>query len=145
MSTHSKKMQDCLPSSPAGIANVDGHEHQRRPSKKKEGKKAARTKEPQQPRTAQKSKMKQPSISRALRRADVLAAVKSAPKRKRSTIAPDSCGKPGEPHDLEGGALVSRNSCISKKRRRELDARCLAQALTEPGSSQAHAEIHPVD
>ena len=47
----------------------------------------------------------------------------------------------GEPHDLEGGALVSRNSCISKKRRRELDARCLAQALTEPGSSQAHAEI----
>ena len=80
------------------------------------------------------------AIRRALRRADTLAAVKSAPKRKRSAIAPDSCGKPGEPHDLEGGALVSRNSFISKKRRRELDAGW-DPALTQAGSSQDHAEI----
>jgi hypothetical protein len=32
-------------------------------------------------------------------------------KRKRSGITPDSCGTPGDPHNLEGGALASRNSC----------------------------------
>ena len=140
MSTRSKKMQDYLPSTPTGIANVDGREHQRRPSKKKEGKKAALITKDAPPQTTQTTKMKQPGIRRALRRADTLTAVKSAPKRKRSAIAPDSCGKPGEPHDLEGGALVSRNSFISKKRRRELDAGW-DPALTQAGSSQDHAEI----
>ena len=58
--------------------------HQRRPSKKKEGKKAALTTKNAPPQTTQTTKMKQPAIRRALRRADTLAAVKSAPKRKRS-------------------------------------------------------------
>jgi hypothetical protein len=31
-------------------------------------------------------------------------------KRKRSGITPDSCGRAGDPHNLEGGALASRNS-----------------------------------
>jgi hypothetical protein len=34
-----------------------------------------------------------------------------------------SCRKPGEPDDLEEGALVSRNTFISKKRRRASRAR----------------------
>jgi hypothetical protein len=75
---------------------------------------------------------------RALRRAEVLEAIKSASKRKPSGIAPDSCGKPGAPHDLEGGALVSRKSFISKKRRRALDE---VLALSEAGTSAEHAEI----
>jgi len=141
MSTQSKKVQDCLPSapsSPTGIANVDGREHKRRSSKKEECKKSARTQKTAQPQTAQKTKVRQPTISRALRRAEVLEAIKSASKRKPSGIAPDSCGKPGAPHDLEGGALVSRNSFISKKRRRALDE---VLALSEAGTSAEHAEI----
>ena len=141
MSTQSKKVQDCLPSapsSPTGIANVDGREHKRRSSKKEECKKSARKQKTAQPQTAQKTKVRQPTISRALRRAEVLEAIKSASKRKPSGIAPDSCGKPGAPHDLEGGALVSRKSFISKKRRRALDE---VLALSEAGTSAEHAEI----
>jgi len=41
-------------------------------------------------------------------------------------------------HDLEGGALVSRNTFILKKRRRALDE---GFALTEAGTSAEHAEI----
>ena len=41
----------------------------------------------------------------------------------QARIVPDSCGKPGEPDALEGGALVSRNTFISKKRRRASRAR----------------------
>ena len=47
------------------------------------------------PATAEKSKIKQPSIRLALSRAGTLAAMASAPKRKRSGITPDSCGKAG--------------------------------------------------
>ena len=109
MSTQSKKVQDCLPSapsSPTGIANVDGREHKRRSSKNEECKKSARKQKTAQPQTAQKTKVRQPTISRALRRAEVLEAIKSASKRKPSGIAPDSCGKPGAPHDLEGAVLM---------------------------------------
>jgi hypothetical protein len=62
----------------------------------------------------------------------------SAPKRKRSGITPDSCGKAGDPHNLEGGALASRNSSISIKRRRTLDAGW-DLAADEAGSSAADA------
>ena len=40
------------------------------------------------------------------RHLDSLTAMDSAPKRKRSGITPDSCGKAGDPHNLEGGALA---------------------------------------
>ena len=59
-------------------------------------------------------------------------------KRKRSGITPDSCGKAGDPHNLEGGALASRNSSISIKRRRELDAGW-DLAADEAGSSSTDA------
>ena len=137
-SRSSKKMQEGVPSTPTGIANVNGREHLRRPSEK-EGQKNGLTKKAP-PQTTQKTKMKQPAIRRAMRRADTLAAMKSAPKRKRSGIAPDSCGKPGEPHNLEGGALASRDSFISKKRRRKLDAGW-DQGLAEAGSSEEHAHM----
>ena len=64
----------------------------------------------------------------------------SAPKRKRSGITPDSCGKAGDPHNLEGGALASRNSSISKKRRRDLDAGW-DLAAEEAGSSADQAVL----
>jgi hypothetical protein len=57
-----------------------------------------------------------------LSRAGTLTAMDSAPKRKRSGITSDSCGKAGDPHNLEGRALAFRNSSISIKRRRTLDA-----------------------
>ena len=110
-----------MPSTPTGIANVNGREHLRRPSEKEGQKNGLAKKAP--PQTTQKTKMKQPTIRRALRRADTLAAMKSAPKRKRSGIAPDSCGKPGEPHNLEGverwrhATLPSRRSAVASSMR----------------------------
>ena len=70
---------------------------------KKQKKKQKNKKETNQPppATAEKSKIKQPSIRLALSRAGTLAAMASAPKRKRSGITPDSCGKAGDPHNLE--------------------------------------------
>ena len=53
------------------------------------------------PETTQKNKINQPHIRLALSRADTLAILKSAPKRKRSGITPDSCGKAGDPHNLD--------------------------------------------
>jgi hypothetical protein len=88
--------------------------------------------------TAEKNKIKQPHIRLALSRAGTLTAMDSAPKRKRSGITPDSCGKAGDPHNLEGGALASRNSSISIKRRRTLDAGW-DLAADEAGSSAADA------
>ena len=67
-----------------------------------------------------------------------LAAMASTPKRKRSGITPDSCGKAGDPHNLEGGALASRNSSISIKRRRAFDAGW-DLAADEAGSSSTDA------
>ena len=84
---------------------------------------------------------KQPKIKRALRRAQTLKDLKSAPKVERTGLAPDSCGKPVAPHNLVNGALASRTSHISKKRRRELDGAQLGQADIEAGSSEAHALV----
>jgi hypothetical protein len=53
---------------------------------------------------------------------------------------PDSCGKARDPHNLEGGALASRNSSISKKRRRDLDAGW-DLAAEEAGSSADQAVL----
>ena len=57
---------------------------------------------------------------------------------KSSAITPDSCGKAGDSHNLEGGALASRNSSISTKRRRALDAGW-DLAAEEAGSNAADA------
>ena len=59
---------------------------------------------------------------------------------KSSAITPDSCGKAGDPYNLEGGALASRNSSISTKRRRALDAGWDLTA-DEAGSSAADAVV----
>ena len=92
------------------------------------------------PATAQRNKCKQPSIQRALRRAETLAVMKAAPKRKRSGITPDSCGKAGDPHNLEKGALAACPGHISKSRRRALDEGWDGAAQTA-GESKGH----PVD
>ena len=92
------------------------------------------------PATAQRNKCKQPSIQRALRRAETLAVMKAAPKRKRSGITPDSCGKAGDPHNLEKGALAACPGHISKSRRRALDEGWDVAAQTA-GESKGH----PVD
>ena len=105
---------------------------------KKQNKKKQTTNQTPPPATAEKSKIKQPPIRLALSRAGTLAAMDSAPKRKRSGITPDSCGKAGDPHNLEGGALASRNSSMSIKRRRELDAGW-DLAADEAGSSSTDA------
>ena len=89
--------------------------------KEQEKQKKKQTNQTPPPATAEKNKIKQPHIRLALSRAGTLTAMDSAPKRKRSGITPDSCGKAGDPHNLEGGALASRNSSISIKRRRTLD------------------------
>ena len=92
------------------------------------------------PTTAQQQK-KKPKISRALRRAQTLKDLKSAPKAERTGLAPDSCGKPVAPHNLMNGALASRTSHISKKRRRQLDGALFGQADIDAGSSEAHALV----
>ena len=86
--------------------------------------------------------MKQPAIRRALRRADTLAAVKSAPKRKRSGIVPDSCGKLGEPHDLEGGGWSAGVTRLIHLEEAPSQARCgLGRGSARGGSSAKHAHI----
>ena len=89
------------------------------------------------PATAQRNKCKQPSIQRALRRANTLDALEAAPKRKRSGITPDSCGKAGDPHNLESGALAACPGHIAKKRRRALDEGWDG-AAQEAGNSNTH-------
>ena len=108
--------------------------------KRKEQKKQKKKQDNQTPppATAEKNKIKQPHIRLALSRAGTLTAMDSAPKRKRSGITTDSCGKAGAPHNLEGGALASRNSSISTKRRRALDAGW-DLAAEEAGSNAAGA------
>ena len=54
-----------------------------------------------------------------------------------SFITLDSCGKAGDPHNLEGGALAARAGHISKKRRCVPDAGWDV-AAQEAGNSQAH-------
>ena len=54
-----------------------------------------------------------------------------------SFITLDSCGKAGDPHNLEGRALAARGGHISKKRRRVPDAGWDV-AAQEAGNSQAH-------
>ena len=65
---------------------------QKRKEQKKQKKKQSQTPSPV---TAEKNKIKQPHIRLALSRAGTLTAMDSAPKRKRSGITPDSCGKAG--------------------------------------------------
>ena len=79
-------------------------------------------------------------VALALRRAETLAVMKAAPKRKRSGITPDSCGKAGDPHNLEKGALAACPGHISKSRRRALDEGWDVAAQTA-GESKGH----PVD
>ena len=141
MFTHTKKEVDC---SAGGGASTEVVKKEKKATdhasgKRKEQKKQKKKQHNQTPpATAEKSKIKQPSIRLALSRAGTLAAMASAPKRKRSGITPDSCGKAGDPHNLEGGALASRNSSISIKRRRELDAGW-DLAADEAGSSSTDA------
>ena len=92
------------------------------------------------PATAQRNKCKQPSIQRALRRANTLAAVEAAPKRRRSGITPDSCGKAGDPHNLESGALVACPGHLSKARRRALD-----EGWDAAGQEAGNSNTHPVN
>ena len=108
--------------------------------KEQEKQKKKQTNQTPPPATAEKNKIKQPHIRLALSRAGTLTAMDSAPKRKRSGITPDSCGKAGDPHNLEGGVLASRNSSISTKRRRVLDAGW-DLAADEAGSSAADAVL----
>ena len=100
-------------------------------------KKKSQSSQSSAPATAQSKKMKQPTIERALRRAETLADIEAAPKRRRSGITPDSCGKPGDPHNLETGALVARSGHISKARRAALDAGWDAVAQ-QAGESDRH-------
>ena len=80
------------------------------------------------------------SAWRSVSCAGTLTAMDSAPERKRSGITLDLCGKAGDPHNLAGGALASRNSSISKKRRRDLDAGW-DLAAEEAGSSADQAVL----
>ena len=104
---------DCSPGASTEVVQEgDGHgprawEAQKKQKKKQKNKKQTTNQPP--PATAEKSKIKQPPIRLALSRAGTLAAMDSAPKRKRSGITPDSCGKAGDPHNLEGGA-----PCVSQ-------------------------------
>ena len=50
-------------------------------------------------------------------------------------ITLDSCGKAGDPHNLESGAQAACPGHIATKRRRALDEDVAAQ---EAGDSQAH-------
>ena len=140
MSTRSKTEVDCSPSASTEVVKKENKATDHASGKQKKQKKQMTNQTPP-PATAAKKKIKQPHIRLALRRADTLAALNSAPKRKRSGITPDSCGKAGDPHNLEGGALASRNSSISIKRRRALDAGWDLAADVEAGSSAADAVL----
>ena len=140
MFTHTKTEVDCSPGASTEVIKKEkkatDHASGKRKGQKKQKKK--QTNQTLPPATAEKNKIKQPHIGLALSRAGTLTAMDSAPKRKRSGITPDSCGKAGDPHNLEGGALASRNSSISIKTRRELDAGW-DLAADEAGSSSTDA------
>ena len=141
MFRHTKTEVDCSPGASTEVVKKEmatDHAPGKQKKQKKQNKKKQTTNQTPPPATAEKSKIKQPHIRLALSRAGTLAAMDSAPKRKRSGITPDSCGKAGDPHNLEGGALASRNSSISIKRRRELDAGW-DLAADEAGSSATDA------
>eukprot|EP00964_Phaeocystis_antarctica_P155670 scaffold124931_cov39-Phaeocystis_antarctica.AAC.1 len=136
MFTHTKKEVDCSPGASTEEKKATDHASGKRKEQKKQKKKQDKQTPP--PATAEKNKIKQPHIRLALSRAGTLTAMDSAPKRKRSGITPDSCGKAGDPHNLEGGALASHNSSISINRRRALDAGW-DLAAEEAGSNAADA------
>ena len=142
-------MLDSKPSAQGGeLLKYDVYVQLRGTSQEAEQKKTSsckKTKAEAQPATSQKKKMKQPTVRGQLRRQATLAAIKSAAKRTRNQAeAPDSCGKPGDPHDLERGLLASRSSHISKKRRRALDA-AMSQTHGGPGCSTTDAKVELVD
>ena len=140
MSTRTKT-EACLPGASPEVVKKEKAATSHTSEKKKEKTTiSSQTTNQALPATTQKNKINQPHIRLALSRADTLAILKSAPKRKRCGITPDSCGKAGDPHDLEGGALASRNSSISKKRRRDLDAGW-DLAAEEAGSSADQAVL----
>ena len=66
-------------------------------------------------------KMK-PSSSRVIRRNITKKTMKKAPKRRRED-PPGSCGKPGDPHDVEDGELAKAREPLPLQSRRRLDAR----------------------
>ena len=136
MSTRSKTEVDCSPSASTEVVKKENKATDHASGKQKKQKKQMTNQTPP-PATAAKKKVKQPRIRLALRRADTLAALNSAPKRKRSGITPDSCGKAGDPHNLEKGALAACPGHISKSRRRALDEGWDV-AAQEAGDSQAH-------
>lgn len=109
---------DCLPGASAEIVKKEKKATHHTSGKKKEKTtKGSSTTNQTLPATAQRNKIKQPHLRLALSRADTLAAMKPALKRKRIGITPDSCGKAGDPHNLDGGGLTARNPSISMKRR----------------------------
>ena len=46
-----------------------------------------------------------------------------ASKKRKATDPPDSCGKPGDPHDLDNGQMVKSKGPISADCRARLDNR----------------------
>lgn len=91
-------------------------EHKDKGKARRKGKAQALT----SPSTSKKKKTTKRTVKAMLRAARTRAEVKNAPK-KTQLDPPDSCGKAGDPHDLEGGALVKSLGHISTKRRRRLD------------------------
>ena len=73
----------------------------------------------------------------ACKRPKLVPVLEAAPKRKRSGITPDSCGKAGDPHNLESGALAACPGHIATKRRRALDEGWDG-AAKEAGNSNTH-------
>ena len=74
------------------------------------------------PATAAQRKKKKPSIRRGLSKKKTKPEVARAPKRSNSD-PPDSCGKEGDPHDLDRGKLATDRIHLSAKSRRRLDNR----------------------
>ena len=68
------------------------------------------------------TRKKKLSASRDNRRAVTINTMKNAPKRRRGD-PPNSCGKAGDPHDVEEGALAKVQAPLSKASRARLDAR----------------------
>lgn len=119
-------------SAPGPVPRVDVRRHSRMYPRMEEhnakgkagrkGKAAQRTSPP-----AMKKKKVARSVLAQQRAAETRVALKRAP-RQTPLDPPDSCGKAGNPHDLEVGALAKSLGHISKKHRRSLDSRLLGAA-----------------
>ena len=81
----------------------------------------------------QKQKIKG-SVYAQVCRQKAVADFETAPKRRRGD-PPDSCGKAGDPHDLETGELVTKPYSRSKKAQRRLSYRIVG------GGGMTRAEL----